>query len=249
MRLVRLVLLAATVGASGCACAKHTARAPSPETLLAGAIEQAGGADALARARALTWAGTATVHAGGRTVHIAGRWSVQPPDTAVVATYDVSRGPATTRALVVAAPRGWVVAGGRFDPMPPPLLANERDEFYLYDVMRLVPLRAPGVRLTTVPADTLGQPGFRAEQAGRPAVELHVDAGGRLAHLRTQVRDPGGGAPVWQDVWLAGVVEADGVRWPRELRLTMNGAPYFALAIDSLRTAARLDDARLAGPR
>ena len=165
----------------------------------------------------------------------------------MVATYDVTRGPASTRALVVAAPRGWMVSGGRFQPMPPAMLANERDKLYLYDVMRLVPLRAPGVKLTPVAPDSLGQPGFRAEQPGRPPVELFFEAAGRLAHLRVQVQDPSGGAPVRQDAWLSGVIEAGGVRWPRELRLTVNGAPYFDLTLRSFRVLPRVDDPRLSG--
>ena len=151
--------------------------------------------------------------------------------------------------MVVAAPRGWIVAGDRFEPMPAALLANERDEFYLYDVMRLVSLREPGVTLVAIAPDSLGQPGFRVERAGRPPVSLWMDADGRLAHLRLQVQDPAGGAPVRQDVWLRGTLDAGGVRWPQELRLTMNGAPYFALSMRALRVAPRIDDPRLVGPR
>lgn len=240
--------------ALGCAACTRPARLASepqqsPETILTRAIEQAGGAAALERARALTWEGEATVQAGGRTVRIAGRWAVQPPDSAVVTTYDVTRGPGTARSLVVAAPRGWVVAGARFTPMPPAMLANERDEFYLYEVMRLVPLRAPTVTLTRVAPDSLGQAGVRARQAGRPDVTLYVDARGRLAHLRTRIVDAASGKPVEQDVWLAGAIEADGVRWPRELRLTLGGAPYFDLTLRSLRVLPRLQDSLLAGPR
>jgi hypothetical protein len=249
MRIVQaaLILSIAALSAGACATARGPAAA-SPRALLARAIAQAGGASALTATRALAWSGNATVHAGGRTVRIAGEWAIQPPDTAVVATYDVTRGPASTRALVVAAPRGWIVSGAQFQPMPPAMLASERDEFYLYDVMRLVPLRAPGVTLTAIAPDSLGQAGFRAEQPGWPPVEVYVDAGGRLAHLRTQVRDPSGGAPVRQDVWLSGVMEAGGVRWFREMRLTMNGAPYFDLTLLSLRVLPRVDDPRLSGP-
>jgi len=246
--LVPIVIAAAAAALPACA---HTLYAPNPlppDWLLDRAIVEAGGVRALTAARALAWSGDAVVHAGGRDVRIAGEWAVQPPDTAVVATYDVTRGPASTRALVVAAPRGWMVSGDRFQPMPPAMLANERDEFYLYEVMRLVPLRAPGVTLTAVPPDSLGQAGFRAEQPGRPPVEVYVDSAGRLAHLRITVQDPSGGAPVRQDAWLGGVIEAGGVRWPRELRLTMNGAPYFDLTLRSFRVLPRVDDPRLSGP-
>ena len=102
-----------------------------PDTILENAIQQAGGATALSAARALMWDGDATVFAAGRTVNIAGRWQVQPPDTAVVATYDTTRGPSTTRSMVIAAPRGWMVRNDSFTVLPDPLIANERDAFFL----------------------------------------------------------------------------------------------------------------------
>jgi hypothetical protein len=260
LRSIRFALAAALGAALAGACAGPgaasggaakggtTAAGAAPDALLARAIEQAGGVAALDAARALVWDGDATVSSGGRTVRITGTWSVQPPDTAIVATYDVTRGPGSTRALVVAAPRGWIVSGDRFTPMPPPLLASERDEFYLYAAMRLVPLREPGVVLAPLPPDSLGQPGFRAERLGRPPVELYVDSTGRLSHVRMLVRDPAGGAPVRQDLWLSGTIEEAGVRWPRELRILQDGAPFFTLVVRSLRVQRRVDDARLGGP-
>jgi hypothetical protein len=181
-------------------------------------------------------------------VQISGTWAIQPPDTAIVATFDVSRGPGSMRALVYAAPRGWQVRDGEFTPMPAAMLATERDEFYLYDVMRLVPLREPGVTLTAIPPDSLGHAGVRAERAGRPSVDLHFAADGRLAHLRTRVPDPAGGQPVLQDMWLSGTIESGGVRWPRDLRIMLNGEPFFALTLRTLRVHDRVEDPRLRGP-
>lgn len=245
--LILLVALAATVS---CAPAtRSSAETDSPEALLEAAIARAGGTDALRQARALSWDGEATVQAGERTVRIAGTWAVQPPDTAVVETYDVTRGPATARALVVAAPRGWIVSGDQFTPMPDALLASERDEFFFYQAMRLVPLRDGGARLTRIAPATIGHRGLRAELPGRPAVELYVDADGRLAHLRMQVRSAEDGTPTWQDAWLTGTVEDAGVRWPREIRLDADGSPFFTLTVRALRVRPRVEDARLQGPR
>ena len=179
---------------------------------------------------------------------IRGEWAIQPPDSAVVATYDTTAGPSTTRRLIVAGGTGWLEEAGVFTPMPPSLLAAERDEFYLYHVMRLVPLRAPDVELAPVPPDSLGQEGFAVRAPGRPPVSAYVDADGRLAHLRLRITDARTGGQAWQDLWLAGVVEAGGVRWPREIRITMDGAPYFDLTISRLRVESRLVEPYLAGP-
>jgi hypothetical protein len=224
--------------------------APStPEAIVERAIERVGGRAALDRARALIWEGDASVHVRGRTVDLAGRWAVQPPDSAVVATYERSRGPASVRRLILSGTRGWFERDGQLTPMPPTVLANEREQFYLYNVMRLVPLRAEGVTLTGIAPDSLGQRGVRVTQSGRPDVDIYVDSTGRLAHLRTRVTDAMSGNPAVEDVWLAGVVEADGVRWPRSVRLTLDGAPYFELQIRTLRVMPRLEEAWLAGPR
>lgn len=233
----------------GCAPRWGGGTGTSPQSLLERAIVQAGGSDALSRAYALIWEGDAIVETAGRVVHITGSWAVQPPDTAVVATYDVARGTESTRALVVAAPRGWLMRGQHIENMPTEMLANERDEFYLYHVMRLVTLRDPGTVLSSTTSDSLGQPGLRAEVAGRPTVDLFFDGAARLAHLRTRVRNPSGPGAVAQDLWFTGIIEADGVRWPREIRITMDGVPYFTVRLRSLRVQRRVDDPRLRGPR
>lgn len=234
------------------ACSSSGGRAPgvpSPAAILDGAIEQAGGARALESARAFRWEGAAIVHAGQRDVAIRGEWAIQPPDSAVVATYDTTAGPSTTRRLIVVGGTGWLEEAGVFTPMPPAVLAAERDEFYLYQVMRLVPLRAPDVELAAAPPDTLGQRGFEVRMPGRPPVSAYVDENGRLAHLRLRITDARTGGQAWQDLWLSGVVEAGGVRWPREIRITMDGAPYFDLTIGSLRVEPQLVEPYLAGPR
>src|SRR3712207_2747434 len=92
--------------------------APTPEAIVIRAIERAGGSATLERARALLWEGEATVHAGGRTVGLTGQWAVQPPDSAVVATYETSRGPASMRRLILSGTRGWFERGGEMTPMP-----------------------------------------------------------------------------------------------------------------------------------
>ncbi len=237
------VVIAAVLGS----CARAGApESPSPAGLLAAAIEARGGA-ALDRAAAFAWKGEAVVYAGGRMVEISGDWSIQPPDTAVVSTWLRSAGPAATRSLILAAPRGWTESRGTLAPMPPAMLANERDEFYLYDLIRLAGLRAAGVELVAIPADTAGNRGFRVSRPGRPPAELYVDATGRLAHVRLSVSDAAGGEPAIEDAWLMGTVEDGGVRWPRELRLDLRGERYFALTVLEFHVVPALRDPRLSG--
>jgi hypothetical protein len=247
---IRIFITAVTLSTAACAATIQTTRSDAvPDEILARAVERAGGSDALTRARAVEWEGQATVHTDGQMVRIAGTWRVQPPDSAVVSTYEVSRGRNTTRSMVLAAPRGWLVNGREFAPMPPALLASERAEFYFYQVFRLVPLVAPGVTRMVIPPDSLGQRGIRVEEPGRPNAELYVNREGQLAHVRIQVPSAATGELEVQDAWLAGLVESQGVRWPRELHLQIDGKPYFDLTIESFRVLSKLESPLLSGPR
>jgi hypothetical protein len=244
-------LLALTLACCSGACARAVQEPQPndpPEQILERAIDQAGGAEALEAARGFAWDGAAVVTAGGRDVRIAGRWEVQPPDTAVVATYDVTQGAGATRSLVLAAPRGWLVSGDRFSPLPATMMASERSEFYLYELIRLVTLTDTAVTLSSAPADTVGQTGIKVEQPGRPTAFLFMDTCGRLSHVRLQVPSAETGKLEWQDAWLTGVIEAEGVRWPRELRLLVDGKPYFDLLLQSLKVHPRLTNPLLRGP-
>jgi hypothetical protein len=132
--------------------------------------------------------------------------------------------------------------------MPPSMLASERAEFYLYQLIRLVSLQDPSVKLSPAASDTLHQIGVQVEQRGRPAAFLYMDACGRLSHVRMQVPSAETGKLEWQDAWLSGVIEAQGVRWPRELRLLVEGKPYFDLLLQSFRVVPRLTNPLLRGP-
>jgi len=219
-----------------------------PYALLDAAIHQAGGAVALSAARALTWDGHATFSIGRSISNLAGRWQLQLPDTAIVAMYDTTLGPSTAQAVVIASPRGWVVRNDRFTAMTEPVAATERDAFYLYDVIRLVTLRNDAVTLSGIRPDSLGQRGFRAEQPGRPPVDLFVDSTGRLSHVRLIVANPTGGPAFQRDVWLDGELVAGGIRWPRRMRVLLNGSQYFDLTMRDLKVSDRLEDPLLAGP-
>ena len=244
-------LLALTLACCLAACARAVQEpepTDRPEQILQRAIDQAGGAEALEAARGFSWDGTAVVAAGGRDVRIAGRWEVQPPDTAVVATYDVTQGAGATRSLVLASPRGWLVSGERFSSLPATMMASERSEFYLYELIRLVALTDTTVKLSSAPPDTVGQIGIKVEQPGRPTSFLFMDTCGRLSHVRLEVPSPERGKLEWQDAWLSGVIEAEGVRWPRELRLLVDGKPYFDVLLQSLKVHPRLTNPLLRGP-
>jgi hypothetical protein len=220
----------------------------TPARLLARAIEAHGGAARLRGAAALAWHGKAGVHLPGQDIALLGEWRIQPPDSAIVATWEAEKGPGSTRRLILAGERGWAQRDGAMNPLPPKLLEQERHQFYLYSLMRLVPLLDSQVRLSDVPADSLGRAGMLVQRPGRPDATLYFGTDGRLARVSTLLAAPQGSPAIREEITLEGVAEAEGVRWFRRLTLTQDGKPFFDLEVTDLTVLHRLEDPLLAGP-
>lgn len=219
----------------------------TPEALVRRAIDAAGGRARLEAAPALQWQGRAVIHTPGRDVTILGTWSIQPPDSAVVATYDSARGPGSTRRLILAGSRGWMQRDSQPTPMPNAILTEERHQFYLYSLLRLLPLQAPGVKLTRTVSDSAGNSGLLVESPGRLQVTMYFDRDGRVVRLRTTFAVDSG--PVErQDIRLEGTIESGGVRWFRRMVIDRGRKPYFELEVRTLQTLPRLTDPLLRGP-
>ena len=197
--------------------------------ILMKAIEATGGQDALKRARVLIWRGRATIHAGGRQIHIEGSWTVEPPDRASVTSWEVEKGQTSARRMMIDGAAGSMERGGKTLPMPPEMIANERDQFYLYSVLQLTTLLEPNVTLTATTQD--GASGVRVVRPGRPEVTIFFDSNGRPSRLLTSVFDPATKQRVAEELQFEGVVSSEGVRWPRRIRILQAGKLFFDLEI------------------
>jgi hypothetical protein len=210
--------------------------------MLQRAIAAAGGAENLQRHSVFAWHGDGAVHAaGGQVIKIAGEWRVEPPDRAVVDTYVVEQGPDSSRSMGIDNGRGWWRIAGVEQPMDAATLAHERDQFYLYHVLRLVPLLDPGYTLTTIPPDADGRSGLRAERAGRRSVDVYFNSGGRVARLATTVLHPGLKTDVPEELRLTGTIEAGGIKWPQRIEIHQRGALFFELDLSNFRILPKFE--------
>jgi hypothetical protein len=160
--------------------------AASAQRLLAGAIFASGGDTALGALPAIEWSGSATVHTPEKGVDILGTWLVAPPDTARVTTWLATEDSSRARTLVVAGHAGWLVRNGKTEPMPPDQLVEEQHQFYLYSLLRLLPLKDPAVTLSSLPADSTGEPGILVHREGHLDVELYFGPDQRVSRMHTR---------------------------------------------------------------
>jgi len=204
--------------------------------LLDKAMARAGGAARLARVNELRWTGTAKIFAGARIIEIGVSTMVHPGKDARSDTWLLSDGPAKTRSLIVEGSQGWSEMNGVRTPLPPAQAANEAQQYALYALMLLTPLRdgrgsfaIDGVK-----------PEIAVTYPGAPPTRLTFDADGRLTGAHNSVPAPdGNGPPVVQDFHFDGDIVSHGVHWPRRLTIDQDGKPFFALTLDHFETRMR----------
>jgi hypothetical protein len=222
MRALLLLLLL-----SGCA----TAPAPDADiALLEAAIDAAGGQANLARARTLHWTGEATVFAGERRIELGVDTMVTPFVRARSTTWLRDQPETTRRVLAIDGARGWTERDGRREEMPCPMREHERLQYAIYGLMQLAPLRAPGVRLQRLP-DREGLRVLHVEHPSAVPAQLFFDDSNRLVAIENSVPDPEHSTPVAQRFSFEGDVADAGVHWPRTLRISQDGRPYFELRL------------------
>ena len=208
----------------------------APTELLDRAIRRAGGQAALTANPNLEWRAGATIHVPGRTITIAGEWEVQP-DSAISATWPVNQ-PDAPRRLILTGRGAWLQRGNSEPtPAPPEFLIEERHQFYLYQLLRLVPLREPEFTLQSAPPDSLGRAGLKVTHAGHPDVIIYFDRDDRVAALHTVFAARDMSNPESQRIHFSGEIESRGVRWFREMRILRAGKPYFDMTISDFRAS------------
>jgi hypothetical protein len=212
--------------------------------LLDRAIGAAGGRDALARHPAFGWHGKATIYAGDRRIQIEGDWQLEPPDRSKVVTFEIDKGPGSARSMVIDRNRGWSVIGGKEQPLPEPILANERDQFYLYYLRRLEPLTRDGSTLKAISGGN-DDPGLRISRQERPDVDMFFDKDSYLIdRMITRITDPSSGREVLEELKFMGTIESNGVRWFQGVVIIQDHKPFFALTLTSFTTLSNLDLSR-----
>ena len=225
--MLTLVLVSATIAVAQ----------QAPGEILDQAIARAGGREALRAHPVLEWRGSATIHVPGRVIEIEGEWEVRP-DSAVSATW-LKDQPGAPRRLILSTRGGWTQRGDAAPAaMPADLQVEERHQFYLYQVLRLVPLLDPAFSLQTAPPDSQGHPGLRVRHPDHLDVILYFDREFRVVALHTVFAAQDMANPESQDIQFAGDVRSGEVRWFKEMQIRRAGNPYFNLTIGDFKATA-----------
>lgn len=236
-------LVAVALGALATACASapeqaapQATAAPSiyaGKSVLEAAIEAAGGEAALSKVKELEWTGTATINAGGKTTVVEMETVVRPiAHWGRSTSWVKADGPKTARTIQAEQGKAWVVNKVTWTPMPEAQAVHENQQFALYSLMLLTPLKDTAAKVTEQPVGSDGTRAIKAVLANGMGGELEFDASGKLVRAGMAVRDPAGGAQeIVETVTFSGELVSNGVKWPKKISIQQNGKPYFDLEL------------------
>lgn len=226
-----LAVLGACTTTEGPGAAAPAAGVYAGKSVLDAAIAAAGGQDALSKVQELYWIGEAKVAAAdGKTSEQGVANVVRPFLNARYSIWPKADGPKKARTTQVEQGKAWDVNHVTWTPMPEAQAKNENQQMGLYSTMLLAPLKSADASVTELPAAADGTRAIKATYHGQ-TIELGFDANAKLVRASTAVADPKGGADITQVATFSGEIANNGVKWPKHIAVTQNGAPYFEVDI------------------
>jgi len=227
-----LVALGACATSEGPTAASADAGVFAGKSTLDAAIDAAGGQAALAQVKELEWTGKATVNAGGKTTAVNVITVLRPQTNwARTTTWTDEAGPKKARTLQAEMGKAWDVSVVNWTPLPEAQATHEVQQYGIYKLMLLTPLKDAGATVSEGKVGADGVRTIKAQLEGGVPAELGFDATGKLVSASMSVRDPKGGADIAQTIKFSGELVSNGVKWPKQISIQQNGAPYYDIEL------------------
>jgi hypothetical protein len=217
------------------------------KALLDKAIAAHGGADHLAKGKAVPTRIKGKVHALGDGVDYSGDIAPQLPDRMRFETSLTVMGTGLKIKTVVQGDKGWVALNDTVTEMPKEQLAESREQTHVSAVTRLVALRDKAYKLSPLgEAKVEGKDavGVRVEHEGRRDVSLFFDRKTGLL-LKTETRGKGptaGDSEFTAETLYDDDKKVGGSPVAHEVTVRRDGKPFFASENSDVRLAEKLGD-------
>ncbi len=195
---------------------------------------------ALSPVKELEWTGTATITAGGKTTVVDLETVVRPlTHWARSTSWPKADRPKAARTIQTEQGKGWTVNRVTWTPMPEAQAVHENQQFALYSLMLLTPLKDPAAKVSEQPAGAGGAHAIKASLANGMGGDLSFDAAGEtLRRNADRARSGRRGRHQGNGDFL----RRDREQWrqmAKEISIQQNGQPYFDLETGDVRSNAR----------
>jgi hypothetical protein len=224
-----------------------------PRAVIERAIAASGGADKLARQRAMTWKAKGTMTAGQQRMKYVADYRFAEPD---MYRFDLVTGEGPQKITLTAATDGqsaWEQMNDQRRDMAVEKAAEFHHNVYLLHISRLLPLRGREYTLAAVGDHKHGDrtlTGVKVSRPGKRDVSLYFDPATHLLVKSTSmIRDEfQNNREITQDVIYEGVSDAAGTKVPMKLTIYRGGKPMIVEEYSGWEFAEKADPTRFAKP-
>jgi hypothetical protein len=214
------------------------------------AIVASGGEETLDRFQCAHWKGEGKVEVGNIHASFLGEWWLRPPGKARVRTVDRANG--RVRWLVLNDPDGWYRMNDQTRELPKKDLALEREQFYLYWLAMLTPLRKAPFELEGLEESRVrdrAASGIRVKHPDFREARLFFDKEtGLLTKIACKRPHPQMDGEVEQEAYFDDYRPVQGGQRAHRLSITWDGKPFFELKITGVKLLTDLPQETFAKP-
>jgi hypothetical protein len=210
------------------------------------AIKATGGADKLAKAKAVTWKEKGTYYGQGNGLAYTGNYASQGADQWRMEIVDVFT-------MVVNGDKGWTKTANGTEDMTKEQLAETKEGAYSGWITSLVPLKEKEFKLSLlgeIKVDDKPAVGVRVSSKGHRDVNLYFDKDrGLLVKSSMQVKSQENeGKEMSQEVFYTDYKELDGIKVPHKVVVKRDGKDYVVAETIEMKRSEKLDASVFAKP-
>jgi hypothetical protein len=215
-------------------------------------IKAAGGADKIAKFKALALKMKGTFHGMGAPIPYTGEWTVDLPDRMRMQLDFEANGMKFMFVRVYNRGKGWQKIADTTQELEKDQLAEAREEMHAGWVGSLLPLTDKAFTLAPlgeIQIDRRPAVGVRVSHKGHRDINLYFDKeSGLLVKTETRVRDDQSGMEVGQEEFYSDFKEIDGVKHPMKLTIKREGKLYVEGETTELKAVEKPDDSSFNKP-
>lgn len=217
-------------------------------------LEAIGGADNVAKQKAVLMKGSGTFYGLGEGIPYTGEWYWQGKDQ-MRFELQIKAGDKTLKLVqVVNGNMGWVKLNNETKAMPADELAEEQEGLYANWVTTLAPLKEPEFKLALVgevKVEGKDAVGVRVSKKGKRDINLFFDKqSGLLVKTEHVIKDVKGGGDkeASQETIFQEYKEFGGVKHPTKVLLKRDGKPFVDATMSEIRPVESIDAALFGKP-
>lgn len=227
------------------AAQRGAAAEPSPADIIELAIKATGGAEAIAKQKAMTWGESGTYYGQGAAQPYTARYASELPNKFKMEIVGVFT-------IVFDGKQGWIKSMGTVTEMTDDQLAEQKENTYTSRLTTLLPLKEKEITLAAAGEGNVnGKPTIAIKVSSKDHRDVTLSFDKEtflLAKVESTVKSSELGKEVKQEIVLSGYDEVEKVKMPKKYVITRDGDKYVESEMTDVAIVDKHDEGTFGKP-